>query len=154
MPRLVESVPKYRKHSRSGQAIVTINGRAHYLGPHGTKVSRNEYDRLIAEWLSSGRSSSYGKPTRQLSIAELLLAYLQYARAYYGDGPRGELVNMKLALKPLRSYTDSSWSPVSDRCSSRQFGSDLSMPGCAEPTSMGGCRGSFAYFAGPSPRDC
>ena len=102
MPRLVESVPKYRKHRRSGQAVVTINGRAHYLGPHGTKVSRNEYDRLISEWLSSGRSLSYGRPTRQLSIAELLLAYLRYAKAYYGDGPRGELVNMKHALKPLR----------------------------------------------------
>ena len=40
MPRYVNAVPKYRKHRASGQAIVTIHGRDHYLGPHGTKASR------------------------------------------------------------------------------------------------------------------
>ena len=47
MPRLTKSVPKYRKHRASGQAIVTLNGRDHYLGPHRTQASRIEYDRLI-----------------------------------------------------------------------------------------------------------
>jgi hypothetical protein len=54
MPRLVNSVPRYRKHRASGPAIV-ISGRDHYLGPYGTKASHIEYDRLIAEWLASGR---------------------------------------------------------------------------------------------------
>ena len=45
MPKLTNSVPKYRKHRASGQAVVTLNGRDHYLGPHGTKASRIEYDR-------------------------------------------------------------------------------------------------------------
>jgi hypothetical protein len=62
MPLLTQSVPKYRKHKQSGQAIVTINGRDYLLVPHGTKASRLEYDRLITEWLSSGRSASYGAP--------------------------------------------------------------------------------------------
>jgi hypothetical protein len=39
MPRLVQAVPKYRKHRASGQAIVTINGRDHYLGPHNSTAS-------------------------------------------------------------------------------------------------------------------
>ncbi|MCA9231188.1 MAG: hypothetical protein KDA57_11075 [Planctomycetales bacterium] len=47
MPRLSNSVPKYRKHRASGQAVLTLNGRDYYLGPHGTKASRREYDRLI-----------------------------------------------------------------------------------------------------------
>ncbi len=34
MPRLTQAVPKYRKHRASGQAIVTISGQDHYLGPH------------------------------------------------------------------------------------------------------------------------
>jgi hypothetical protein len=51
MPRLTRSVPSYRKHRASGQAIVTLCGRDFYLGPHGTKVSRDEYDRLVGEWL-------------------------------------------------------------------------------------------------------
>ena len=32
--------PKYRKHRASGQAVVTLNGRDIYLGPHGTKASK------------------------------------------------------------------------------------------------------------------
>ena len=77
MPRPSSSfVPKYRKHRASGQAIVTISGRDHYLGPYGTKASQIEYDRLITEWLVSGRSASFGAASGGLSIAELLVAYL------------------------------------------------------------------------------
>jgi hypothetical protein len=43
------SLPKYRKHRASGQAVVTLCGVDHYLGPHGTRASKSEYDRLIAE---------------------------------------------------------------------------------------------------------
>ena len=56
MPRLSKSVPKYRKHRASGQAVVTLSGVDHYLGPHGTKTSKVEYDRLIGEWLVGGRT--------------------------------------------------------------------------------------------------
>ena len=55
MPRLTGSFPRYRKHRASGQAVVTLNGRDFYLGPHGTNASRAYYDRLIAEWLIQGR---------------------------------------------------------------------------------------------------
>ncbi len=38
MPRLSESsLPTYRKHRHSGQAVVTLSGEDHYLGPYGTK---------------------------------------------------------------------------------------------------------------------
>jgi hypothetical protein len=52
MPRLTASNPKYQKHRASGQAVVTLDGRDFYLGPHGTQASRDEYDRLVGEWLS------------------------------------------------------------------------------------------------------
>lgn len=42
--------PKYRNHKRSGQAIVTLSGTDHYLGPHDSPESKVEYDRLIAKW--------------------------------------------------------------------------------------------------------
>jgi len=45
IPRLTNSSPKYRKHRASDRAIVTLNGKDHYLGPHGTKASKAEYDR-------------------------------------------------------------------------------------------------------------
>ncbi len=55
MPRLTKSVPKYRKHKASGQAVVTLDGKDFYLGPHNTDVSRREYDRLVGEWQLNGR---------------------------------------------------------------------------------------------------
>jgi hypothetical protein len=55
MPSLINAVPKYRKHKGSGQAVVVIAGHDHYLGPHATKASRLEYDRLITEWITAGR---------------------------------------------------------------------------------------------------
>jgi hypothetical protein len=42
MPKLVKSLPSYRRHKASGQAVVALNGKDHYLGPHGSKVSRDE----------------------------------------------------------------------------------------------------------------
>ena len=38
MPRLTNSTPKYRKHRHSGQAVVTLAGKDHYLGKYGTKA--------------------------------------------------------------------------------------------------------------------
>ena len=78
MPRLVQAVPKYRKHCASGQSIVTINGRDHYLGPHNSKASKVEYDRLVTEWLSSGRSASFGAAQPQLTVVELVADYLRF----------------------------------------------------------------------------
>lgn len=71
MLRLTEAVPKYRLHRQSSQAIVTINGRDYLLGPHKSKASKIEYDRLICECLASGRSASYGAPKGDYSVVEL-----------------------------------------------------------------------------------
>lgn len=90
MPRLLQSVPKYRKHRASGQAVCTINGRDYYLGPYGSKASRIEHDRLISEWLASGRSVSYGAPTDGITVVELAADYLTYAKSHYGLGKNSE----------------------------------------------------------------
>jgi hypothetical protein len=82
--KLIQSLTTYRKHWASGQAAVAINGRDHYLGPHGTKASKLEYDRLIAEFLTSGRSASFGALPHDLTVVELLVDYVHYAKAYYG----------------------------------------------------------------------
>ena len=33
MPRLTKRFPAYRLHKASGQAVVSLSGRTHYLGP-------------------------------------------------------------------------------------------------------------------------
>jgi len=40
-------IPKYRLHRGSGQAMVMLNGRAHYLGRHNIPHSKERYDRLV-----------------------------------------------------------------------------------------------------------
>jgi integrase len=102
MPRLANTVPKYRKHKASGQAIVTLSGRDHYLGPWRTKASLVEYDRLIAEWLARGRQA---EPDRAgLTVVELIARYWRHATAYYRKHgrPTGERNNIRDALRPLK----------------------------------------------------
>ena len=97
--------PKYRHHKPSGQAVVTLNGRDFYLGRHGTEESQAEYRRLIAEWLTTGRQvASPSNGPADLTVNELLLAYLRHADTYYRKNgqPTTEPANIKLALRPLR----------------------------------------------------
>ena len=85
MPRLSRSVPRYRKHRASGQAIVVLCGQCFYLGPHGTKTSKLEYDRLIAEWLARGRRP-LADPIEEnsgITVVELIARYKRYAEGYY-----------------------------------------------------------------------
>jgi integrase len=103
MPRLTNRNPKYRRHRASGQAIVALNGTDHYLGPYGTKASREEYDRVIAEWHGNGRQA----PTRGAGpvIVELIARYWAHAEVYYRkkDGmPTSEQSCIRRALRPLR----------------------------------------------------
>lgn len=106
MPRLIHQFPSYRLHRPSGQAVVTLSGQDHYLGPHGTKASKIEYDRVIAEWLANGRLPAITPPskTSSLTVSEVILRYLVYAKSHYQrDGhPTRELENIRDALRPLR----------------------------------------------------
>jgi hypothetical protein len=99
MPSLINAIPKYRKHKGSGQAVVTIGGVDYYLGPHGTKASRIEYDRLIGEWITAGRPTAIGK-SADLTIAELCQRYKAYAESYYVHG--GTTHNIGTACRTLR----------------------------------------------------
>jgi integrase len=85
MPRLSRSVPSYRKHRASGQAVVTIAGVDHYLGPHQSEVSIAAYDRLIAEFLANGRRLVTTEP---VTVNMLSLAYLGHAEKYYQKNGR------------------------------------------------------------------
>jgi hypothetical protein len=126
MLRRRKSPPSYPLYRPTGQAIVTSNGQDHYLGRHGTKESKDAYDRLIGEWISGGRvlstpSASPNPAVRDVKPAHtpaapagqkvkaVLLAYMEHAARYY-RGPDGQLTaeldNMAAALGPVRSHYD------------------------------------------------
>jgi integrase len=97
--------PSYCLHKGSGQAVVRIDGKDHYLGKYGTAESQQEYDRLIAEWLAAGRRLPAASPGDGLTINELIVSYWTWAEKTYIDAdgtPTRELENLKDALRPLR----------------------------------------------------
>ena len=107
MPRTSGNLPAYCLHWRSGQAVVRLSGRDHYLGPYNSAESREKYDRLLAEWLANGRQPTTPVTVQSagLLINEVLLKFIDHADQYYcRDGQRStEVVNLKLALRPLKA---------------------------------------------------
>lgn len=75
MPKLGNRLPKYRKHKVSGQAVVTLNRSDHYLGDYGSQQSHAAYERLIGQWLASGRQLPATKQKTPLKICELVQRY-------------------------------------------------------------------------------
>ena len=74
MPRTSpDFVQSCRKHKASGQAMVTLNSKDHYLGQYGAAASRAEYNRLIAEWVARGRQLP--NATGGMTVVELCWAY-------------------------------------------------------------------------------
>jgi hypothetical protein len=73
MPRLsVSQNPAYRKHRATGQAIVTLSGRDFYLGPHKSKASKQQYDRLIAQWRNAGRTLAFANGHGDLMVTRVI----------------------------------------------------------------------------------
>jgi integrase len=115
MPR-ANSVPKYRLHKQSGQAVVTLpdglGGRRDVLlGEYGTPESRAEYVRVTAEWQTKGRRwLPQANATSDMTMNELMVAYWRFAEGYYvKEGkPTSEQDTIRQALcfvKKLYGYT-------------------------------------------------
>jgi hypothetical protein len=108
MPRQ-GSLPSYRRHKQSGQAVVTLNdptGRRRdvLLGPFGSRESKAEYTRVLAEWQANQRSLPGPAPS-DLTVNEVLLRFWAHVQEHYRrpDGtPTTEVENFRQTLTPLR----------------------------------------------------
>ena len=89
MPRPKSLVPSYRRHAPSGQAVVTIDGRDHYLGAFNTPASRSAYRRLIAEILAN----ESGSPQQQATPIAAPPT-IQYAAPAASPPPTPTIVHM------------------------------------------------------------
>jgi hypothetical protein len=108
MPRKRSArIPKYRLHKPTGLAVVRLNGRDIYLGKHGSDQSHERYEQVIAEWLANQRQLAVRREqrgsTNWISVAELVLAYLEHAEAYYTKNgtPTGEYNNIRDSVRQL-----------------------------------------------------
>jgi len=106
MPYSSLHVPSYRHRKSRDLAVVTINGKDVYLGKYNSPESRKLYDKLIQEWLASGRTMSSETPVEQeqFSVAELILAYMQHAKVIYQKAgkPTSHLHNVEDAMSYLK----------------------------------------------------
>ena len=104
MPKLTHSVPKYRLHRASGQAVVTLHGQVVYLGPWQSRASKVAYDQVVGEWLARGREPP---PTQSgLTVVELVARFWRFAKTYYvkHGRPTGELDNYRDAVRLLKQH--------------------------------------------------
>lgn len=102
MPRLLaDKLPTYRRHRASGQAVVTLGGRDHYLGTWKSAASKAEYQRVTGEWLASG---GIVRGVSELTVVELLAGYKRHAKAYYGPKAHEYLTFRTLAKQLAAMY--------------------------------------------------
>ena len=100
------NIPNYRHHKASGQAFVELDGRRFYLGKHGSKASREEYERRIAEYLGNGRKLPPTRTKAGISCQELAIHFLEWAENYYvKDGkPTATFGHCRTAVSLLVQY--------------------------------------------------
>jgi hypothetical protein len=107
MPYNPHHVPVYRHKKSRDLAVVTINGRDIYLGKFNSIESRHKYDKLIQEWLASGRVLTSATPLDEeaFSVAELIVAYMKHAKVYYqkDEKPTSPLHNVEDAMTYLKN---------------------------------------------------
>jgi integrase len=100
--------PAYRLHKARNSAVVTLDGRNHYLGAYGSSESHEKYARLIAEWRLHARhllpTTGPRRPVSTLSVNELILSYFRHAQSYYVKDrrPTSEQDNIRQALRFVR----------------------------------------------------
>jgi integrase len=119
---MTKRTPSYCLHKATGQAVVRIDGKDHYLGKHGTPESRAEYNRLIGEWFANAQSLPSKAESDGFTVNVLLVNYWRWAEEHYRDAegkPSRELENVKDALRPLRKLygetTAASFGPLALR---------------------------------------
>ena len=153
-------IPKYRLHKGSGQALVQINRDRIYLGTYGSEESKEKYERLVAEWLSSGRqrvSPPIANPNAKvdLTVNELILAYWHFAESLLLQGGETDQgVDLHAGSDPpAPASCTATPSPASSAPRpSRPFGSTWSTKGSPEASSTVALAVSSGRSSGQWPR--
>jgi integrase len=94
MPRLKHRPPTIRKHA-SGQAVVTLGGRDHYLGTYGSSEAERSFNTLMAEWFANGNQLPVHRLSEsergEFTVADLAVRYHEYAQQHYFNAERNKM---------------------------------------------------------------
>jgi hypothetical protein len=85
VPRKV-AFPAYGLHRASGQAVVRIDGRDKYLGPHGSPESKAKYHELARKAMADRTKADVERSILlhvDITVAELASRYLLHVETYY-----------------------------------------------------------------------
>ena len=108
--------PAYRRHNARDCAVVTLNGKNHYLGPWQSPESHQKYAVLIADWQRNrnplpAAHSATASAGPALTVGEVILAYFRFAQTRYvkHGKPTSEISCIRMALRPVRAlYAETS----------------------------------------------
>lgn len=99
-PRKGRGIPRMCLHRASGQAVVRLAGKDHYLGRWGSPEAKSAYHRTIAEYLAAGpvvvSAMQEGQPE---TIGDLTAVYHAHLTAQFKHS--AHLAAMMAALRRL-----------------------------------------------------
>jgi len=99
-----EPPPTLRRHKRSQNGYARFNRRQVWFGPYDDPETHQRFARTLAEWLANGRRLSSEAERADLRVADVVAAYLEFARRFY-SGPEGkptrEVDNVADAVRTL-----------------------------------------------------
>lgn len=105
MPKLLNRLPKYRRHSSNDVAFVVISGQRVYLpGKYNSDESKAEYRRRCAEWVAKDRPATPQPAVADITIVELCVRFWRYATSHYvkNGEPTDEQAGIRMAIRPLK----------------------------------------------------
>jgi integrase len=117
-----KQLPKYCHHKTTDRAFVRIKGKTFYLGKYGTKASRREYDRVIAEFVANGRQAFLDPD--EILVEQLIVRFMDCvdAERNYSAGRRQKMLKILQHLDSLYGKEPvTNFTPVALKAIRRQY---------------------------------
>lgn len=97
-----QKTPTLRRHRRSGHGYARLDGRQLWFGPYEDAETHRRFARTLAEWLANGRRLAPEQTRRELRVADIVAAYLEFAERFYTKpdrAPTREVENLCDAVR-------------------------------------------------------
>ncbi len=96
--------PTLRRHRRSGHGYARFDGKQVWFGQYDDPETHRRFARTLAEWRANGRTLAADERREDLSVADVVAAYLEHCVRFYcrEDGtPSHEVAHVRDAVRLL-----------------------------------------------------